>query len=98
MVAAVAKIRRVGKRRRPGQPPPEEPAGEPSGGRTRDRHASAFMARLPEIYRTQIRKYQELHRLEHKFRPTITDVLQVALEEFLAQQGLWPPEEEGGAE
>ncbi len=55
----------------------------------RDRHASGFMVRLPEVYRTQ------LHQLCAQTRRTMTTEIQIALEEHLAKSGLWPPEEPG---
>jgi hypothetical protein len=53
-----------------------------------DRHRSGFMLRLPEIYRTQLRKLRAKTR-----RPMTTDI-QIALEEYLEKNELWPPEEE----
>jgi hypothetical protein len=54
---------------------------------SKDQHVSGFMLRLPEIYRTQLRKL----RLQSR-RPMTTDV-QIALEKYLAEFKLWPPEE-----
>jgi hypothetical protein len=51
----------------------------------KDRHESGFMVRLPEVYREQLRKLQEKTR-----RPMTSDI-QIALEEYLAKAGLWPP-------
>jgi hypothetical protein len=52
-----------------------------------DRHRSGFMLRLPEIYRTQLKKLREKTR-----RPMTTDI-QIALEKYLADNDLWPPPE-----
>ena len=50
-----------------------------------DRHGSAFMVRLPEVYRQQLKKLRETTR-----RPMTTEI-QIALEKHLAESGLWPP-------
>jgi hypothetical protein len=51
-----------------------------------DRHRSGFMLRLPEVYRVQLRKLRAQTR-----RPMTTDI-QIALEKYLAEFQLWPPE------
>jgi hypothetical protein len=53
----------------------------------KDRHGSGFMIRLPEIYRTQLRKLRE------QMRRPMTSEIQIALEEHLAKFNLWPPSE-----
>jgi hypothetical protein len=53
-----------------------------------DRHGSGFMVRLPEVYRTQLRKLRAINR-----RP-MTAEMQIALEEYLKKFNLWPPAEE----
>jgi hypothetical protein len=60
--------------------------------KTEDRHGSGFMTRLPEVYRTQLRK------LRARTRRPMTAEIQIALEEHLAKEGLWPPEAEEEAE
>ena len=52
-----------------------------------DRHASGFMVRLPEVFRSQ------LQLLCAQTRRTMTTEIQIALEEHLAKSGLWPPQE-----
>jgi hypothetical protein len=54
-----------------------------------DRHASSFMVRLPEAYRTQ------LQQLCAQTRRTMTTEIEIALEEHLAKSGLWPPQQPG---
>lgn len=73
--------------------PPEEP------GDRSDRHASGFMVRLPEVFRTQLNLLRDRHYAEHRYRPPLTTLVRQALEDFLRTQGLWPPpadETEGG--
>jgi hypothetical protein len=50
------------------------------------------MIRLPEVYRAQLRKLKMITR-----RPMTSDV-QIALEEYLAKNGLWPPRADEEAE
>jgi hypothetical protein len=54
-----------------------------------DRHTSGFMVRLPEAFRTQ------LQQMCAQTRRTMTVEIQIALEEYLAKSGLWPPQEPG---
>ncbi len=61
--------------------------GRPKNTPIPDQHASGFLIRLPEIYRTQLRLLREKER-----RP-FTEEVQIALEEHLAKKGLWPPQE-----
>lgn len=44
--------------------------------------------RLPPIYRTQVGKLAE------KSRRAPTEEVKIALEEYLAKEGLWPPVKE----
>jgi hypothetical protein len=48
----------------------------------------SFMLKLPEVYRQQLRRLKLKNR-----RPISTEVM-IALEEYLAKAGLWPPEPE----
>lgn len=52
-----------------------------------DRHTSGFMVRLPEAYRERLRAYQERHAEQHLFKPALTDIVQKAIDEFLARHG-----------
>jgi hypothetical protein len=51
-------------------------------------HASGFMVRLPENFRTQLR------RLQKQMRRPLTTEIQIALEKHLKEFKLWPPSEE----
>lgn len=45
--------------------------------------------RIPEAYKTEVRKVAE------KNRRSPTEEVKIALEEYLAKQGLWPPPKPG---
>jgi hypothetical protein len=75
----------MAKRRKPPVPP-----GGQGRDRSKDRHESTFMIRLPDEYRLALQKYQDLIASRHRFRPTMTDVIKNALEDLLAKEALWP--------
>jgi hypothetical protein len=66
---------------------------EPERERTEDRHTSPFMIRLDEVYRHQLKKWQDQQEQETRFRPAMVDAIRIALEDFLASSGFWPPAE-----
>jgi hypothetical protein len=51
------------------------------------------MIRLEEVYRQQLKKWQDQQERETRFRPAMVDAVRIALEDFLASRGLWPPAE-----
>lgn len=53
--------------------------------KAKDRHASAFLLRLPEVWRDVFRKAKEKNR-----RPFTQEAI-IALEAHFKEQGLWPP-------
>ncbi len=53
--------------------------------RSEDRHASPFMVRLPESFHSLLKEHKR------RTRVPMTAAIQLALEEYLAKHGLWPP-------
>jgi hypothetical protein len=93
--------KRKGRPRGPVEKVPERPADnqpDEDPGRTEDRHSARFMTRLPDVYRRQLRKLQDLYQEKHRFRPDMTELIQKAIEDLLAGFGLWPPQGSGPAE
>jgi len=70
-------------RRKQTESVPESPPRNP------DRHTSTYMVRLPEVYRERFRA------LTKRTRRTMTTEIKMALEEYLAKQGLWDAEKDG---
>lgn len=88
-----ATIGGMGKRKqhKPATVQPEQSTPDGSADRSKDRHASPFMVRLPEEYRTQLKLWQEQQRKQTRLRPDMVDGVKLALEDFLGAFGLWPP-------
>lgn len=64
----------------------------PQNPRSHDRHASGFMIRLPEIFRSK------LQVLRRKTKKPMTELVIVALKAFLARFGLWKKADERALE
>jgi hypothetical protein len=74
----------MAKRGRPPKPPESTAKG---GERTKDRHASGFMIRLPDVYRDLLRKIGD---------PDLTFTVKVrrAVDGYLKTNGVEPPKPE----
>lgn len=65
------------------------------GERDKDRRtAPTYMVRLPVVFRQQLQKWCDQQEHETRVRPDQVDGVRIALEDFLARAGLWPPQDE----